>query len=204
MVVTYGSVFPKTNDSGLAVTKRPGYHTASGKDRAWLKSTQSNTQGGHNERKNVLSILVAVLWLAVSSDLRAADPALGTWKLNVSKSKYTPGPLPKSAMVKYEASDGGYKRTGETIEADGKKTGFEYTAKYDGEDYPVTGAELFDTIAVKRIDDHSAEGTMKRGGKVVANAKRVVSKDGKVMTITISGTNPKGEMFNNVAVYDKQ
>jgi len=154
--------------------------------------------------RTFLSILVAVLWLAVSSDLCAADAAMGTWKLNVSKSKYTPGPPPKSATVKYEASEGGYKRTGESVEADGKRTGFEYTAKYDGKDYPVTGSELFDAIAVKRVDDNTVEATLKKGGKVVSSAKRVVSKDGKVMTITIRGTNAKGEKTNNVAVYDKQ
>jgi hypothetical protein len=154
--------------------------------------------------RTFLSILVSVLWLAVSSDLCAADAAMGTWKLNVSKSKYAPGPPPKSATVKYQASEGGYKRTGESVEADGKKTGFEYTARYDGKDYPVTGSELFDAIAVKRIDDNTVEATLKKGGNVVSSAKRVVSKDGKVMTITISGTNAKGEKTNNVAVYDKQ
>jgi hypothetical protein len=154
--------------------------------------------------RTLLSVLLTVLWLAVSSDLCAADAALGTWKLNVSKSKYSPGPAPKSATVKYEASEGGVKRTGETIEADGKKTRFEYTAKYDGKDYPVTGSELFDAIAIKRIDDDTAEATLKKEGKVVRNAKRVVSKDGKAMTITMRGTNEKGEKINNVAVYDKE
>jgi len=151
-----------------------------------------------------LSILVAVSWLAISLDLRAADDTFGTWKLNVSKSKYEPGPAPKSATVKYEAADGGYKRTGETIEADGKKTSFEYTAKYDGKDYPVTGSELFDSIAVKRINEHTAEATLKKGGKVVRSAKREISHDGKVMTITMTGVNEKGEKVHNKAVYDKQ
>jgi hypothetical protein len=154
--------------------------------------------------RTFLSILVAVLWLAGASNLCAADAAMGNWKLNVSKSKYTPGPLPKSGTVKYEASDGGYKRTGETIEADGTKSAFEYTAKYDGKDYPVTGSEIFDSIALKRIDDNTAEATLKKGGKVVRHAKRVVSKDGKVMTITMTGTNEKGEKIHNIAVYDKQ
>ena len=156
------------------------------------------------KRKTFLSILAAVLWLAVSSDLWAADAAIGTWKLNLAKSKYTPGPPPKSSTVKYEESDGGYKRTGEAIEADGKKTSFEYTAKYDGKDYPVTGSDVFDTIAVKRIDNNTSEATLKKGGKVVRNARRVVSKNGKIMTITMSGTNEKGEKVHNVAVYNKQ
>ena len=156
------------------------------------------------KKRTFLSILLAIFSLAVSWDLCAADAAMGTWKLNVSKSKYTPGPPPKSGMLKYEASEGGVKRTGETIEADGKKTGFEYTAKYDGTDYPVTGSEYFDTIAIKRIDDNTAEATLKKAGTVVRNAKRVISKNGKVMTITMSGTNDKGEEIKNVSVYDKQ
>ena len=154
--------------------------------------------------KTFLSILVAVSWLTVSSDLRAADATLGTWKLNVSKSKYEPGPAPKSATVNYEAADGGYKRSGDTIDADGKKTSIEYTAKYDGKDYPVTGTELFDSIAVKKINDHTAEATMKKGGKVVRSAKRDISHDGKVMIIIMTGTNEKGEKVHNKAVYDKQ
>ena len=108
---------------------------------------------------------------------------LGTWKLNVAKSKYSPGPAPKSATVTYEAAGDGYKRTGESVAADGKKTSFEYTAKYDGKDYPIKGSENFDAIAVKRIDDHNAEATLKKAGKVVANTKRNVSKDGKVLTL---------------------
>ena len=151
-----------------------------------------------------LAIVVTLSWLAVSSSLWGADAALGSWKLNVAKSKYSPGPLPQSASVKYEASDCGYKRTGETIEADGTKSAFEYTAKYDGKEYPVTGSAIFDTIAVKRIDDNASEATLRKVGKVVRHAKRVISKDGKVMTITMTGTNEKGEKVHNVAVYDKQ
>lgn len=154
--------------------------------------------------KTLLSILVAMSWLAISLDLRADDAIIGTWKLNVSKSKFEPGPAPKSATVTYAASDGGIKRTGESIEADGKTTSFGYTAKYDGKDYPVTGSSLFDSIAVKSINDHTAEATLKKGGKVVRTAKREISHDGKVMTIIMTGTNEKGEKVHNKAVYDKQ
>ena len=74
----------------------------------------------------------------------------------------------------------------------------------DGKFYPVTGSDLFDEISIKKIDDHNTEATMKMAGKVAADAKRSVSKDGKVMTITITGTNAKGEKVSNVNVYDKQ
>ncbi|HYM05437.1 MAG TPA: hypothetical protein VEU11_02660 [Terriglobales bacterium] len=143
----------------------------------------------------------ALLWLAAT--LVAADPIAGTWKLNAPKSKYTPGPPPKSATITYEETADGTKRTGESVDAEGKTTSFEYTAKYDAKDYPVTGSDLYDTITLKRIDAHTIEATLKKSGKVVSNARRVVSKDGKLMTLTITGTNPKGEKVHNIAVYDK-
>ena len=154
--------------------------------------------------KTLVSMSAAVIWLAAASFLYAADPALGTWKLNVAKSKYSPGPAPKSAMVTYEAVGDSVKRSGDTIAADGKKSSVAYTAKMDGKYYPATGSDLYDEISIKKIDDHNAEATMKRAGKVAANAKRSVSADGKAMTITVTGTNAKGEKVNIVSVYDKQ
>ena len=136
--------------------------------------------------------------------LVAADPTVGTWKLNTAKSKYSPGPAPKSATITYEETADGIKRMGESVEADGTKTSFEYTAKYDGKDYPVTGSDTFDMIALKRINDRTTQATLKKSGKVVSTARRVVSKDGKMLTLTITGTNAKGQKMKNIAVYDKQ
>jgi ABC-type transport system substrate-binding protein len=142
--------------------------------------------------------------LAMGATLWAADPAAGTWKLDVAKSKFSPGPAPKSATVTYEETADGIKRSGETINADGTKTSFSYTAKYDGKDYPVTGSDTFDTISVKKINEHTVAATLKKSGKVVNTARRVVSKDGKTMTLTLNGTNAKGEKIHNVQVFDKQ
>jgi hypothetical protein len=142
--------------------------------------------------------------LAVGVSLSAADPAIGTWKLNVAISKYSPGPPPKSATITYEETAGGVKRTGESVDGEGKTTSFEYIAKYDGKEYAVTGTDLYDAIAIKRINDRSAEATLKKGGRVVSKARRVVTNDGKAMTLTISGTDPMGKKMHNVAVYDKQ
>jgi ABC-type transport system substrate-binding protein len=142
--------------------------------------------------------------LAMGATLWAADPAAGTWKLDVAKSKFSPGPAPKSATVTYEETADGIKRSGETINADGTKTSFSYTAKYDGKDYPVTGSDTFDTISVKKINEHTVAATLKKSGKVVSTARRVVPKDGKTMTLTLNGTNAKGEKIHNVQVFDKQ
>jgi len=139
-----------------------------------------------------------------AATLVAADPTVGTWKLNTAKSKYSPGPAPKSATFTYEETSDGIKRTCEIVDADGNKTSFEYTAKYDGKDYPVTGSDTIDMIALKRINEHTTQATLKKSGKVVSTARRVVSKDGKTLTLTITGTNAKGQKMKNIAVYDKQ
>ncbi len=134
----------------------------------------------------------------------AADPAIGTWKLNVAKSKYSPGPPPMSATITYEETADGIKRTGESADAEGKKTSFEYTAKYDGKEYPVSGSDEFDMITLHRVNDRTTQATLKKSGKVVSSAQRVVAKDGKEMTLRITGTNSKGQKMKNVAVYEKQ
>ena len=142
--------------------------------------------------------------LTLGANLWAADPTLGTWKLDVAKSKYSPGPAPKSATVTYEETADGIKRSGERVDAEGKTTSFTYTAKYDGKEYPVNGSDDFDTIVLKRINDNTTEGTLKKSGKVVTTARRAVSKDGKILTLTIRGTNAKGEKMHNTDVYEKQ
>ena len=148
--------------------------------------------------------LVAGLWMT-DTTLLAADSFVGTWKLNLAKSKYKPGPGPKSLTVKYEANGDGIKATSEGVNPEGQPIATQYAASYDGQETPVTGTGApYDMIALKRIDASTVELTTKKDGKVVSKGKRVVSKDGKVMTVTTTGTNAKGEPTNNVMVYDKQ
>jgi len=99
---------------------------------------------------------------ALAITVWAADPTAGTWKLNPAKSKYSPGPTPTSATITYEDTADGIKRTGENVLPDGTKTSFEYTAKYDGKDYPVSGSDRYDPIALKRLNDHTVESTLKK------------------------------------------
>ena len=107
--------------------------------------------------KQIRSAFPLVFGLAAvlvgSTAVQAADNWMGTWKLNVAKSKYSPGPAPKSNTAKYEASEGGMKGVQDGVGADGKPTHVEFTAKYDGKDYAYKGNPNIDTIAVKRIDD---------------------------------------------------
>jgi hypothetical protein len=150
----------------------------------------------------VVGVVVAsVLVVAVSAQ---ASPEIGTWKLNVAKSKFSPGPAPKSQTVTFAAAGQGVKVTTEGVGADGTKTAQSYTANYDGKDVPLTGSATTDTVSLKRINATTVERTDKKAGKVVQTITRVMSADGKTLTITTKGTNAQGQAVNNVGVYEKQ
>jgi hypothetical protein len=135
---------------------------------------------------------------------QASDARMGTWKLNVAKSKYSPGPAPQSVTMKVEAAGQGEKSTTEGVNAAGTATKTEYTANYDGKDYAITGSQNIDMVALKRIDARTMERTDKKGDKVVQTSTRVVSEDGKTMTVTTKGTNAQGQPIENVTVWEKQ
>ena len=166
-----------------------------------------------HSRWHMLTLGVAMaLGVVLGADIanlsaQASDPRIGTWKLNVAKSKYSPGPAPQSLTVKVEPSgQGGEKVTAEFVNADGTRTTVQYTeANFDGKDYPLTGSQFgADTVSLKRIDRWTTERTDKKGSTVVQTLRRVVSQDGKTMTVTTKGTNPQGQAMNNVAVFEKQ
>ena len=154
----------------------------------------------------VVLAIGAVLALGVA-DLSAqmSDPRIGTWKLNVEKSKYSPGPAPQSVTVKVEAAGQGEKTNTAFVNADGSRTATEYTANFDGKDSPLTGSQFgADTVSLKRIDARTTERTDKKGDKVVQVLTRVVAQDGKTMTVTTKGTNAQAQAVNNVGVFEKQ
>lgn len=139
-----------------------------------------------------------------SSVALAGDNWLGTWKLDVAKSKASPGPGPKSLMLKFDATPAGIKLTTDSVSAEGKAIHGGYVSKFDGKDVPWEGNPEADMASPKKIDDNSYENTWKKGGKVTIVAKVVVSKDGKTLTVTQTGTDSKGRAVNYTAVYDRQ
>jgi len=156
-------------------------------------------------RKSLLvALAVCVVALFSGSVALAADNWLGTWKLNVEKSKASPGPAPKSLTLKFEATKDGTRFTSDGVSADGKPMHGTYTSKFDGKDVPWEGNPEADTAAPKKIDDSSYENVWKKGGKVTITAKAVVSKDGKTLTISQTGKNVKGEAVNANVVFEKQ
>ena len=133
----------------------------------------------------------------------ADDPQMGTWKLNEAKSKFAPGST-KNHTVVYEAAGDSVKITGDGTDKDGDPTHNEWTGKFDGKDYPVTGDPMADTRSYRRVDAHTLELTVKKDGKVTVSGRLVVSADGKSRTVTLSGTDAEGKSFKNKAVFDKQ
>ncbi len=144
-----------------------------------------------------------VMMLAATSDAQSSDPLFGTWKLNVSQSKYDPGPAPKAVTLKYEAAGPGMKVTVDG-EAPSGPMHWGYTGNFDGKDNPVTGNPEVDVVALKRLGATTTEAIMKKGGKVTTTNTRVVSADGKTLTITVKGSNPQGKPVHNVQVFEKQ
>ena len=143
--------------------------------------------------------------LAFTASLYAADMQVGTWKINLAKSKYDPAALaPKSTTVKGEAVDNGIKTVVDTVDSQGKSFHYEYTAKYDGKDYPVKGDPNRDSTALKKIDDYTFDQINKKGGKITTTNRTVYARDGKSRTQTGTGTNAQGQKVHNVVVWEKQ
>lgn len=151
--------------------------------------------------RTILSTLAMLLTAVVACS--AADVNLGTWKLNEAKSKTQPGTA-KNTTVTYAATGDSIKVTVDGVDAAGKPTHNEWTGKFDGKDYPVTGDPEADMRAYTRINDHTLDLANKKGGKVVLTGRITVSPDGKSRTITITTTDPKGKKVSTTSYYDKQ
>ena len=150
------------------------------------------------------TVLMAVLVCLVCATMSLAQsPQMGTWKLNEAKSKIPAG-SPKNVTVKYEAAGDSIKGTIDGVDGQGKPTHTEWTGKFDGKDYPVTGDMTSDTRAIKQVDDHHYDLTVKKGGKVTMTGKAVIAADGKSRTVTVSGKDSMGMKIEAVSVYDKQ
>ena len=149
-------------------------------------------------------VLGAIVFCFAASGAFAADVFSGTWKLNLAKSKYDPGPPPKGPnSTKIEAIDGGLKFTNVGVNSEGNPTHNEWSGKFDGKDNPVKGDPNRDTAALKKIDDYTIEIVNKKDGKVTTTIRSVFSRDGKTRTQTVQGTNTQGVKVNNTIVYDK-
>jgi hypothetical protein len=144
---------------------------------------------------------VAILIATARIGSAQTDPHLGTWALSLQQSKFASGTAPQSQTSVYSADGQGIKVATTTVNGAGVKINTEFTATPDGKDYPVRGNPDWDTTALKRIDGRTLEFIRKKGGKVVQNARSVVSADGKSRTVTVTGVNAQGQKINTASVW---
>jgi hypothetical protein len=152
-------------------------------------------------RKTVLGALAA--FFAGVVVCLAADPNMGTWKLNEAKSKFDPAGT-KNTMVVYEAAGDAVKVTVDGVGADGKAVHSVWTGKYDGKDYAVVGDPTSDMRSYKMAGANTLELTGKKDGKVTVTGKIVMAADGKSRTVSTTATTADGKKMSNTAVYEKQ
>jgi FlaG/FlaF family flagellin (archaellin) len=150
----------------------------------------------------VILLTLAALFVGVTVGL-AANPHMGTWKLNEAKSKFSPGAAKNNTVV-YEAAGDGVKVTVDGVDGDGTPTHNEWTGKFDGKYYPVTGDPTSDTRSYRRINIRTLALTSKKGNKVTLTGRIAVSASGRTRTVTTTGTDSKGKRISTTAVYDKQ
>jgi hypothetical protein len=152
-----------------------------------------------------MSIKTLLIAITLYTLLAAAgpDPILGVWKLNLARSRFNPGPAPRSQTRTYVETPKGIQVTIRSVGVNGRSSTIEFPERYDGRDYPVQGSEVADALALVRINDYMAEAAMKHAGNVVATAKRLITDEGK--TLIISYQEPSSEHpVNNQLVYDRQ
>ena len=147
------------------------------------------------------TVFLAAMFLCIAT--AAADALSGTWKMNPAKSKYSPGPAPKSLTVVIKSDENEYTVEANGVDAEGKPTHVAYSAKFDGKDYPATGIPNADTVSVKRIDASTVQTTQKKGGQLIMTVTTKVSKDGKTRTSTFVGKDAEGHDVHNVVEFEK-
>jgi hypothetical protein len=134
----------------------------------------------------------------------AADPIVGTWKMNVARSKFSPGPAPKSVTSTYTQEGDWIVNSANAIDAAGQPINRTNRFKIDGTEYPYEGPQGKGMISRKRIDDLTTEAVVKFSGGHAVNSRSVISQDGKTRTMTSRGTNAKGEKVNTTTIWERQ
>jgi hypothetical protein len=134
----------------------------------------------------------------------APDPAIGIWKLSVPLSSFTLGPALKDSVIRVEAWNDGLNVSAEIIDAQGNKIHPQIAYKCDGNDYPLTGFPLADSVSTARINERKSESVLKKGGKVIFTAKAVIFSDGKTLTVILKGMDPEGRLADELLTFERQ
>ena len=153
---------------------------------------------------NRTTLIALAVLLAATATMFAANPVMGTWKLNEAKSKFAPGAT-ENTMVTYAAAKGDMiKCTVDGVDKDGKPIHWVWVGKFDGKPYPIKGSPSFDTLTYKPVNDRTNNTIATKAGKIVMTGVLTVAKDGKSRVVRLTGTDAKGQKFTDVTYYDKQ
>jgi hypothetical protein len=160
-------------------------------------------------RRNTLSLtamalLCSAVALAQPGLAQSSSPLIGTWKVNLAKSTYSPGPPPRSNTITFEAIEGGLRGTQETVNAQGVVSKQVDMTFDDGKFHPLAGVPAFDAQASRQVNDSTRWEIRMKAGKVVQTLMLEVSADGKTETVTVAGVTGNGQQLYNVIVRDKQ
>jgi hypothetical protein len=154
-------------------------------------------------KKTIFSLIVVLLLTAVAT-AAGADPFAGRWVLNVQQSRYPPGTCPKSMAIHMEPTEKGIRYRSDTTYGNGATTYSEYIADYDGKQAIVMGAHgMMLPVFLKRIGSNTVVASYTKELQVVATSRRVVSKDGRLMTITTTSKDETGKSITSVAIFDR-
>jgi hypothetical protein len=149
------------------------------------------------------TVLCTALWLTAVAVAFAADPNVGSWKLNEATSRIAAG-APKNLTVVYTAAGDSYKCVVDGVDATGKATHNEWTGKFDGKDYPVTGDPASDTRSLKLTSPGQYVLSNGKDGKTTVTGTVEFSADNKTRTLTTHMTDAAGKKLTSIAVYDRQ
>jgi hypothetical protein len=161
-----------------------------------------------NRRSTFVLAAMTVLGLAIGGfpqhGFAQSNPMIGTWKLNLDKSRFSPGTAPRSATLNYQQDGQNFRNTGETIGAQGNSTTTVWLHIYDGQPHPTTGVSDYDASAYTRVDANTLIFSRFKAGRLIATGTIVVSPDGKTETVTTTGTGTTLAAATGVSVWDKQ
>jgi len=152
-------------------------------------------------KAKTIALTISLFFASVAMGFQN-NPQLGTWKLNEAKSKLAG--KARNHTVVYEATGDQTKVTVDGVDENGAAVHSEWTGKFDGKEYPVTGDANSDVRSYRTINKNTLALSGKKNGKVTLSGRIVVSRDGKTRTVTTTTTNAQGKRVTNTAVYDRQ
>jgi hypothetical protein len=151
-----------------------------------------------------LVVTAFVFSLSVQLVAQSASPFSGNWRLNVAKSRFMPGPTPKSGVLRVDYTGNVRHSIVETVSPDGSSDRSEYTAPLDGKDHALKGTANADTVSLRQVNPTTIERTDKRKGQIVMLHTLKISPDGRTLTVNVKGVTGAGDHIDNLMVWDRQ